>query len=168
MAAAGGDREAFSSLLSRHYDGLFRLCFRLTGQQHIAEDITQDICLALPSKMRSYKGTAKFSTWLYRVAVNAVHDWRRRAHTRAKAADGWGDWEKNRRAETAEADEAMIWLQEAMKQLPAELQDTIALTVGEGMTQAEAAEVLGLSEGTVAWRLSEVRKRLRDIHEREM
>lgn len=167
MAAGGGDAEAFNSLINRHYDGLFRLCFRLTGRRDIAEDLTQDICLALPVKLKRFHGKAKFSTWLYRVAVNTVHDWRRRAQTRSKAADGWGDWEKNRQAVNEEAQEAMSWLQDAMTKLPRELQDTVALTMGEGMTQAEAAEVLDLSEGTIAWRLSEVRKRLREIHERE-
>jgi len=167
MAAAGGDRQAFSSLLSRHYDGLFRLCFRLTGSQHSAEDLTQDICLALPAKMGKFAGQAKFSTWLYRVAVNAAHDRRRRAASRVKAAEGWGDWEVNRQAVISEQAEGLDWLQQAMTSLSDELRDTLALTMGEELTQAEAAEVLGISEGTVAWRLSEVRKRLKELHERE-
>lgn len=45
-AAAHGDAEAFTTLLARHYDGLFRLCFRLTGNRTDAEDLTQDICTA--------------------------------------------------------------------------------------------------------------------------
>lgn len=167
LAAASGDREAFNALLTRHYDGLFRLCFRLTGQQHSAEDLTQDICLALPSKLRGFRGDSRFTTWLYRVAVNAVHDWRRRSATHAKAAEGWGDWEVNRRATDTEQAEGLSWLQQAMATLPEDLRDTLALTLGEELTQREAAEVLGLSEGTVAWRLSEVRKRLKALKERE-
>ncbi len=50
-AAAGGDRDAFAALLARHYDALFRFCFRLTGGRAQAEDLTQDICLALPAKL---------------------------------------------------------------------------------------------------------------------
>lgn len=167
LAAARGDQEAFAALLARHYDGLFRLCFRLTGQQHSAEDLTQDICLALPGKLRGFRGDAKFTTWLYRVAVNAVHDWRRRAATRSKAAEGWGDWERNRQAANAEQAEGLDWLSQAMATLPEDLRDTLALTLGDELTQREAAEVLGLSEGTVAWRLSEVRKRLKALKERE-
>ncbi|MCP3970706.1 MAG: sigma-70 family RNA polymerase sigma factor [Rhodobacteraceae bacterium] len=168
LAASGGDREAFASLLGRHYDRLFRLCFRLTGRQAEAEDLTQDICLALPTKLMRFRGEARFSTWLYRVAVNASHDRRRRAATRARAADGWGDWEVNRRATNDETAAGLSWLQQAMTALPQDLRDTAALTMGEEMTHAQAAEVLEVSEGTVSWRLSEIRKRLKEMHEREM
>ena len=81
LSAAGGDMAAFSSLLERHYDRLFALCFRLTGQNADAEDLTQDICSALPGKLGGFRGESKFATWLYRVAVNASHDRRRRAET---------------------------------------------------------------------------------------
>ncbi len=167
-AAAGGDRDAFAALLARHYDGLFRVCFRLTGRRDAAEDVTQDICLALPVKLAGFRGEARFATWLYRVAVNAVHDRRRRAATRSRAASGWGDWERARRAEQAEAGQALDWLQQAMAALPDDLRDTAALTLGDELTHAEAAKVLGVSEGTVSWRLSEIRKRLRALRDEEL
>jgi RNA polymerase sigma-70 factor (ECF subfamily) len=163
QAAAAGDRDAFAALLARHYDRVFALAFRLTGQRTEAEDLTQDICLALPAKLETYRRTARFTTWLYRVTVNAAHDRRRRAATRTKAADGWGEWETARQAANAEAAEAQDWLAATMARLPAELRDTVALTLGEELSQAEAAEVLGVSEGTIAWRMSEVKKRLRGM-----
>jgi len=166
-AAGGGDREAFASLLARHYDRLFAFAFRLSGSRHEAEDLTQDICAALPAKLASFRGEARFSTWLYRVAVNAMHDRRRRAGTRARAADGWGDWEKNRRAVNDEAAGNLDWLAQAMRALPEDLRDTVALVLGEEMTQGQAAQVLGVSEGTVAWRMSEVKKRLKALRETE-
>lgn len=161
LAAAGGDREAFACLLSRHYDRLFTFAFRLTGSRAEAEDLTQDICLALPAKLRLYEGRAAFSTWLYRVVVNAAHDRRRRAASQSRAADGWGDWEQARQAELHEAAEALDWLTEAMRALPEELRVTCALILGEETTQAQAGDILGVSEGTIAWRMSEVKKRLR-------
>jgi RNA polymerase sigma-70 factor, ECF subfamily len=160
-AAATGDRVAFTLLLQRHYDRVFGLSFRLTGNRAEAEDLTQDICAALPVKLRNWRGDARFTTWLYRVVVNATHDLRRRAATRAKAGDGWGDWEMARQDEIATEREAMDWLTGAMTRLSPELRDTVALVLGEEMTQGEAAVVLGLSEGTVAWRMSEVKKKLR-------
>lgn len=162
-AAAGGDRDAFAVLLERHYERIFGLSFRLTGTRAEAEDLTQDICLALPAKLGSWRGEARFTTWLYRVTVNAAHDRRRRAATRARAADGWGDWEVNRRAGIAEAAAAQDWLTTTMTRLSPELRDTVALTLGEDLSQRDAAEVLGVSEGTVAWRMSEVKKRLREM-----
>lgn len=165
-AAADGDGEAFASLLARHYDGLFRLAFRLTGARDQAEDLTQDICAALPAKLAGFRGDARFTTWLWRVAVNAAHDRRRRAATRARHADGWGDWEVSRRAANQEAAEASDWLSQAMSALNDELRDTLALVL-DGMTHAQAGEVLDVSEGTISWRISEAKKRLRDMRELE-
>ena len=166
-AAAGGDREAFAEFLDLHYDRIFRLCFRLTGRREEAEDLTQDICLALPGKLKSFRGRARVTTWLYRIAVNAAHDRRRRSASRTKAAEGWGDWETNRRATARDAAADLDWLRRAMGALPDDLRDTVALTVDGEMTHAQAAEVLGVSEGTVSWRLSEVRKRLRAMWHEE-
>lgn len=167
IAAAGGDRAAFSALLERHYDRLFALCFRLTGRRAEAEDLTQDICLALPAKLGGWRGEARFTTWLYRIAVNAAHDRRRRAATQSRHADGWGDWELARQAAMAEEREALDWLTEAMRALPAELRDTAALILDGQLSQAEAAEILGVAEGTVAWRMSDVKKRLKALKAKE-
>ena len=162
-AAAGGDRTAFGVLLARHYDRIFGLAWRLTGSRAEAQDLTQDICAALPAKLHGWRGQARFTTWLYRVTVNATHDMRRRHATRAKAASSWGDWEISRQDEMATQAQALDWLTTAMHSLSPELRDTVALVLGEEMTQGQAAEVLGLSAGTVAWRMSEVKKRLRAL-----
>ncbi len=163
-AAAEGDAEAFSSLLERHYDRVFRLAFRLTGVAAEAEDLTQDICAALPAKLAAFRGEARFTTWLYRVIVNAANDRRRRWSSHAKAAEGWGEVERARRAEAAEQAEALDWLTAAMRGLSDELRDTVALVLDD-VTHAEAAVVLGVSEGTVSWRMSEAKKRLRAMKE---
>lgn len=165
-AAAGGDSQAFSALIARHYDRVFRLAFRLTGIRAEAEDLCQDICAALPAKIAAFRGDARFTTWLYRVVVNAAHDRRRRAATRAKAADGWGEVEIARQAEAAEASAALDWLTTAMRGLPEDLRDTAALVLDD-VTHADAAAILGVSEGTISWRMSEVKKHLRALKEAE-
>ncbi|MBD3664873.1 RNA polymerase sigma factor [Sulfitobacter aestuariivivens] len=167
LAAAGGDAAAFSTLLERQYDRLFRLCFRLTGSQHEAEDLTQDICAALPAKLQGYRGDAAVTTWLYRVAVNAAHDRRRRHASHTRAAEGWGDWEVNRRASDADTAQAVDWLTQAMRALPEDLRDTLALVLDD-MTHREAGEVLGVSEGTISWRVSEAKKQLAQIRAAEI
>ena len=166
LAAAGGDAAAFAALLERHYDRMFGLAYRLTGQQAEAEDLTQDICAALPSKIRAYRGDAAFGTWLYRVTVNAAHDRRRRHATHAKAAKGWGDWEVSRQAVKSEAAAAQDWMQTAMMSLPDTLRDTLALVLDD-LNHAEVGAVLGISEGTVSWRVSEAKKHLRALKGKE-
>ena len=126
-----------------------------------ADDLAQEIFMRVHRARKRYRPEAKFTTWLYRVVVNAAHDVRRRQQTRARASQGWGDWELARQDEIAVQAEASDWLAQAMTQLSPELRDTVALVLGEEMTQAEAGVVLGVSEGTIAWRMSEVKKRLR-------
>ena len=163
-AAALGDTAAFAALLPRVYDRLFALCFRLTANRAEAEDLTQDICAALPAKIRSFRNDARFTTWLYRVAVNAAHDRRRRHAARTRAADGWGDWETARQDAMTEDRARTDWLIHAIGRLPDDLRDTLALILDD-ITQAEAARILDISEGTVAWRVSEAKKRLRAMKE---
>ena len=165
-AAANGDARAFEALLARHYDRLFGLCFRLTGARAEAEDLCQDICMALPSRLGSYRGQAKVTTWLYRVAVNAAIDRRRKAATYTKALDGWGDWEIGRQAAIVEEKEDIGWLYTALGQLSETLRDTLALVLDD-LTHADVGEILGVSEGTVSWRISEAKKRLREMREKE-
>jgi len=120
----------------------------------------------LPAKLASYKRQSKVTTWLYRVAVNAAHDRRRKYASHSRAADGWGDWEVNRQAAIAENADRADWLTLAMNALSNDLRDTLALVLDD-MTHAEAAEILGISEGTVSWRLSEARKHLKTLKEKE-
>ena len=166
LAAAGGDKEAFSALITRHYDRVFRLAFRMTGARTEAEDLCQDVCVALPAKIAAFRGDARFTTWLFRVVVNAAHDRRRRRATYAKARDGWGEVEVARRAEAVEAADATDWLHQAMSALPDDLRDTVALVLDE-VTHADAAKILDVSEGTISWRMSEAKKRLREMKELE-
>jgi len=166
VAAQNGDEQAFSRLIANQYDRLYRLCFRLTGTQHDAEDLTQDICAALPAKLNRYDRRAKVTTWLYRVAVNASHDRRRKHQSHGKAADGWGDWELNRQATLSENADRADWLTTAMGTLPSDLRDTLALVLDD-MTHAQAGDILGVSEGTISWRLSEARKHLKSLKEKE-
>lgn len=166
LAAAGGDGTAYQLLLSRVYDRLFGLCFRLTGSRAEAEDLTQDICLALPGKLSGYRAQAKVTTWLYRVAVNAATDRRRRQASYTRAAKGWADWEVDRVQSVDETAQATQWLARAMSALSPSLRDTLALVLDD-ITHADAADILGVSEGTVSWRVAEAKKKLREIKEEE-
>lgn len=165
-AAARGDRAAFSSLVHRHYDLIHRQATRIIGPSE-AEDLTQDICLALPAKLAGFRQDARFTTWLHRVIVNAARDRLRRHASHSRAARGWGEVELGRRAEMTEAERANAWLQVALSRLAPSLRETVALVLGEDMTHADAADVLGLSEGTVSWRMGEVKKALRILAEED-
>lgn len=165
--AAHGDRRAYERLLRAHYDRIFSLAWRLIGNFHEAQDLTQDICLSLPRRLQSFKGEAALKSWLYRVVVNAVHDSRRASATRARHHQDWGDWELNRIDAALGREKASQWLTEAITALPCDLRDTLALSFDEELTQAQIASILNISAGTVAWRISQVKKHLRHYAQTE-
>ena len=167
IAAAQGDGQAFATLAERHYDSIFRIAFRFSGRREEAEDLTQDIFAVLPAGLAKFDARARFTTWLYRVIYNAALDRRRRAAAYARAAEGWGEAEPARRAGEAERRAARDWLSEAMTRLPQELRDTAALVLDD-ISHADAGEILGVSEGTISWRMSQVRKHLSALREQEL
>ncbi len=161
--AADGDGGAFRSLLQRHYATIFRIGFRVLGDREDAEDLAQDICAVLPKKLTSFKGHARFTTWLHQIVINGARDVIRRKQSARHKASGWGATEVLRRDEAIETKADLDWLSNAMKAMPQDLRETVALVLGEDMTHREAAKVLDLSEGTISWRMSEVKKILREI-----
>ena len=76
--ATQGNRAAFEALLRRHYDLMHRVAWRMTGSQTDAQDICQDVCCALVGRIASFRGEAKFTTWLVGIVRNACHDHHRR------------------------------------------------------------------------------------------
>lgn len=159
--AASGEAAAFRELLTRHYDRVFRVVYGILRDKSEAEDVTQEIWAAMPKKLRQWRGSAKLTSWLHRIALNAAKDSLRRAATRARTAEGYAEMESLSRAESADTQQRLTWLQTALGTLSDDLRETAVLTLGEEMNFAQAADVLGVAEGTVAWRMSEIRKRLK-------
>ena len=79
MRAQGGDMEAFRELVERSRIKVFRLAYDLTGSRHDAEDLSQDVFVKAFRSLSTFRGAAKWSTWLYRITVNACLDHRRSA-----------------------------------------------------------------------------------------
>lgn len=163
LLAAKGDGDAFGALLERHYDRVFRIAYRFCGRREDAEDVAQDVCMSLPAKLKSFRGDAGFTTWLYRVVVNRVHDVQRKQMTSRRVHNDYGEVEELRRGEAQEAAKEMEWLNEAMNHLSDDLRETAVLVVGEGLTHAEAGQIMGIKESTVSWRMHELKKQLREI-----
>lgn len=167
MAAGEGDRAAFAALIDRHYDRIFRFAWRLTGAADQAEDLAQDVSILLARRIRQFRGDAKFTTWLYQVTLNAARDASRRDATRGRAMNRYAeDLDLKMAEDRARADNAE-WLHTALATLRDDWRETAALVVGEGLTHAEAGEALGIPEGTVAWRMTEVKKALSTLAKAE-
>lgn len=161
--AAGGDREAFSLLVERHYGFIFRLAWRLTGHRADAEDLAQEVCARLGRAIRTYRGGSAFTTWLYAIVVNAARDSARRAAREAARNSAWGVQAMIEGADVvaAEAEDPAGALWTAVRQLPGKQREAVTLVYGEGMNHATAAGLMGCSEATVSWHVHEAKKRLR-------
>ncbi|GAC1414890.1 MAG: RNA polymerase sigma factor [Novosphingobium sp.] len=159
-AAVGGDRAAFEALLRRHYDRVHGLAWHLTGSRADADDVAQEVCCALVSRLGSYRGEAKFTTWLCGVVTNASRDCQRRKRRfgglveRLAVITGLA-----RQPDGRDLHDAM-WLRSAIARMKPAMRETAALVAGQQLTHAEAAAILGISEATVSWRMHEIRKAL--------
>ena len=161
--AAAGEAAAFCALLERHYDRVFRVVYSVLRSHTEAEDVTQEIWAALPGKLKKWRGEAKLTSWLHRIALNAAKDSLRRSASQARRTAGYAEVDKFSRAEAVDTQSRLSWLHAALETLSDDLRATAALTLGEEMNFAQAAEVLGIAEGTVAWRMSEIRRRLKTL-----
>jgi len=157
-AACAGDRDAFAALLERHYDRIHGLAWHFTGSRTDADDIAQDVCCILVEKIGSFRGEAQLTTWLCGITFNACRDWRRRRGSFRALTEkltvlvGIAAVPDGRDLYDA------IWLESAISRMKPALRDTAVLVAGQQLTHAEAADILGVAETTVSWRMHEVRR----------
>ena len=155
-----GDHEAFELLVRRHQRMIYALAYRMTGSAADAEDLTQETFIRAHEQLAGYRAEAKFSSWLYRIAVNHGLNWRKRAERRQQV---YSEWE-GQRIESSSPDPALAQkVQDALMKLNPKQRATVALTIYDGLSHAEAARVLGCSETTVSWRLFAARTKLKRL-----
>lgn len=157
-AACAGNRDAFATLLERHYGRIHAIAWQLTGSRSDADDIAQDVCCTLVEKIGSFRGEALFTTWLTGVTFNACRDWRRRGSTFRAFGEKLAVLAGIAAGADARDPYDAIWVKSAIAKLKPTLRDTVVLVAGQQLTHAEAAAILGVAETTVAWRMHEVRK----------
>ena len=154
------DGSDIGTLVEAHYDTIFAIAMRMLGCRADAEDLAQDVCLKLAqANIAAFRGEAQVTSWLYRIVVNAARDAMRRAATRRAAGAAWGEVERASRRDRQRRPEDAVFLRQAMEALSETERLAVAL-FASGFTQAEVAEALDLAPGTVAWRMSEIRKRM--------
>ena len=168
-AAKSGDPQAFDALVRRYRSRIFALALHLTGSRSEADDITQDAFLRAYKNIHRFEGRSEFFTWLYRIALNRAlnkrRDRRRRVTlsiddprlTMALAVDAGADPRRK-----LELRETYTILLKAFDSLTPLLRTTVALTLLQGLSYKEAAVVLDTTEGTVAWRVHEARRKMKD------
>ena len=171
-AAREGDAEAFGLLVRRHQKRVYRLAVHLLKSGAEAEDVTQDTFVRAYGALDRFDGRSEPFTWIYRICVNlSLNALRSRKTRRASSPDDprvEGLLVDHRPAAgspaRSSADKQLgRALIEGIDELSDTLRTTLVLVCIDGLSHAEAGEVLGCPEGTIAWRVHEARKKLRGM-----
>ncbi len=157
-----GDSRAFEALVERHYATIFKIAFRWCRNRDDAEDITQDACIRLGRGISSFRNESRFTTWLYRLVLNAATDWQRK-HARStrieQPLEPLTDGVEHPDAENRLYARRMLTEIDA---LPDKEKEAVLLVFAESMTHREAADILRCAESTISWRIYSARQRLRE------
>ena len=161
--AVAGDRVAFAELVERHYDYIYRIACKWLGRRQDAEDIAQEVCAKLAGVLRTFDGRSAFTSWLYRITLNAVRDSQRSDRRRDKKHDGFAEVHPEEEPPAQEAATAARELWAVVRALPPQQCEAVMLVYAEDMSHAQAAEIMGCKEATVSWHIHEARKTLRGL-----
>jgi RNA polymerase sigma-70 factor, ECF subfamily len=170
--AGTGDGEAFRLLHERWHGPIHRLCLRMTGDEHRAEDLRQETFARVFRFGREFANGRKFSTWLWRIALNLCHDELRRRQRRPEvtlattdSAEESASLEEPRcdgpsPAQQLETGERHAAVRAALLELPEHYRSVVVLRHYENLRFAEIAGALDIPEGTVKSRMAEALKQL--------
>ena len=163
------DREAFGVLVERYAEPIFNLAYRMVGNHMDAKDVAQETFLAAWKSLPQFRAHARFSTWLYRIAVNKCKDCLRGRRQQDAPADAAGEnldmaelavdygtpeWELSRK-------EMGIHLEKALQAIPISYREAFLLKHVEGLSYDEMSEILGVRGDTLKMRVYKARVELR-------
>lgn len=153
-----GDQGAYRQLVERHRNYVYTLIYRMVEHRETAEDLAQEVFIKCYRSIHLFRGDAKFTTWLYRMAVNRVADYRRAQRRRPveSVLDRIKEWFGNREDEPEEQamrTETKEEMQEMLKQLPEKYRMPLYLLHYMQLSYQEISLILAIPVKTVETRL---------------
>ena len=175
LQAQAGSQKAFRLLYERYWKKIYRLVGSMVNSPEDADDIVQGVFVRAFSSLENFKGKSSFYTWLYRIALNATTDFRRKQARSIESSSGRpieavdtgelqlaAPWKEGPESELYRSELAGI-VRKALETLSQEHREAILLREINGLSYAEIAELTGVSIGTVMSRLHYARKRLAEV-----
>jgi len=177
-----GDRNAYADIVRRYQDRVYTMCVRWMHDEAVAEEVSQDVFLALFRSLAEFRGESQLSTWIYRVVINHCKNRRlyrkRRATDRHEPLEGdlrdGEDRERQIAADQPATDwmmhrsEAEVLVQEALATLDDEQRSIIVMRDVDDLSYEEIGEILDLPRGTVKSRLHRARAELAKVLSRKL
>lgn len=162
--AAAGDQRAFERLYRLHVARINSLARRMVGPDGDADELTQDVFVRAWERLGTYRGEAAFGTWLHRLAVNVILNWRRGEVGERRRIDEAVDAEQVAGMGPGRAEG--LDLERAIGRLPRGARQVFVLHDVEGFKHEEIAAMIGITPGTSKAQLHRARMLLRDLLER--
>jgi len=173
--AKRGDRAAFGALVRVHQRRVHATALHIMGSHAEADDVTQDVFIRAFRALASFDGRSDLFTWLYRITVNtSLNHLRKHRRNQGLAREGerrmadsgqvpgGGSARVRSPREEAELGQHLSRVLEALAELSETLRVTLVLATVEGLSYRDVSEILEVPEGTVAWRINEARRQLRE------
>ena len=171
-----GDKQAFELLIKKYQRRIFHLIYRITQDPAVVESLAQDVFLKAYRSISSFRGSSRFYTWLYRIAVNTSLSYIKKesvGENREKRVD-YDLHASNLAVDSmrVEDPEELLMRKEffkhlvgSLRRLPEELRTAVVLREFSGLNYEEIAEVMEIPLGTVRSRIFRARSRLREMLE---
>jgi RNA polymerase sigma-70 factor (ECF subfamily) len=160
--ARAGDTRAFERLYREHAGRVYGLCLRMTREPHTAEDCTQETFISAWRALARFETRSSLGTWLHRIAVNVALAKRRKAARDEPVADVEIEEEAAEPDWTLETPVEVQEIEDAIGTLPQGARDALVLHALYGYSHMEAAQMLGVAEGTCKAQLHRARRLLRE------
>ncbi len=163
--ARQGDAHAFESLINLYYKDIFKMAYKWCANQRDAEDITQEVCIKLARNIQNFRGDSKFTSWLYVMVINTAKDWYKSQNRHPEGSELL----EHIAGQDAKSEEKLFAAQvmEQVHKLPEAEKESLLLVMGQGLSHKEAADLAGVKESTISWRIHEARKKLHALFTRE-
>jgi RNA polymerase sigma-70 factor (ECF subfamily) len=160
-ACAVGDSDVFASIYTNHGERMKSIAYHQLGNVSDAEDAVQETFIKVHRAAASYNGEAAFTTWLYRILINTCYDMLRRRSRRIRETP-IDDQIAGGRAANAVDDVKRMALRKLLSELPEQRRTVFALFEIEGLSHAEIADILDITEGNSKWILFSTKKQLQE------
>jgi len=154
-----GDRQAYALLVEDYKNPIYNLAYRMTGNLHDADDLTQEIFIRAYRNLRQYDQSRKFFTWLYTIGINLIrnHLKKNRPIISEISEVHFLTESQVKQNENGEedllSDNRMIRLEKALQRLPVALRELIVLKYYQGLTFEEVAAITGISLSAIKMRI---------------
>lgn len=166
-SAQGGDREALERLVRRTYDRVYRWALVHTGDDDDADDVTQEVLVRLHTRLKSYRGGSRFTTWLFQVTRNAALELGRKKSRVTRLTERTGRLQEIERQEPMDKIEEMATASLAdvvkalFRGLPDRQRQVFDLADLQGYSPSEIGEMLDMNAVTVRANLCKARRAIR-------